>query len=139
MNSSFDKYFQFIFLKMSLFCLHFFLYFSMYVCESHSVISNSLRLHGLQSPWNSPGQNTGVGSLSFLQRIFLTQELNQSLLHCRQILYHLSYQGRIQYQQFFYISTLKLEFQCLLPFIILDEIRAKFYCSSFDRNIFLFL
>ena len=139
MNSSFDKYFQFIFLKMSLFCLHFFLYFSMYVCESHSVISNSLRLHGLQSPWNSPGQNTGVGSLSFLQRIFLTQELNQSLLHCRQILYHLSYQGRIQYQQFFYISSLKLEFQCLLPFIILDEIRAQFQCSSFDRNIFLFL
>ena len=98
----------------------------MYVCESHSVISNSLRLHGLYSPWNSPGQNTGVGSLSFLQRIFLTQELNQSLLHCRQILYHLSYQGGIQYQQFFYISTLKLEFQCLLPFIILDEIRAQF-------------
>ena len=97
-NSSCDKYFQFIFLKTSLFCLHFFLYFSMYVCESHSVMSNSLRPHGLQSPWNSLGQNTGVGSLSLLQRIFLTQELNQSLLHYRQILYHLSYQGRIQYQ-----------------------------------------
>ena len=33
-------------------------------CESHSVVSNSLRPHGLYSPWNSPGQNTGVGSLS---------------------------------------------------------------------------
>ena len=33
--------------------------------ESHSVISNSLRPYGLYSPWNSPGQNTGVGSLSF--------------------------------------------------------------------------
>ena len=32
--------------------------------ESHSVMSESLRLHGLYSPWNSPGQNTGVGSLS---------------------------------------------------------------------------
>ena len=36
-------------------------------------------------------KNTGVGSLSLLQRTFLTQELNQGLLHCRQILYHLSY------------------------------------------------
>ena len=45
------------------------------------------------SPWNSPGQNTGVGSLSLLQRIFPTQELNQDLLHCRWILYQLSYEG----------------------------------------------
>ena len=42
---------------------------------------------------NSPGQNTGVGSLSLLQGIFLTQELNWGLLHCRQILYQLSNQG----------------------------------------------
>ena len=33
-------------------------------CESHSVVSNSLWPHGLNSSWNSPGQNTGVGSLS---------------------------------------------------------------------------
>ena len=38
-------------------------------------------------------KNTGVGSLSILQLLFLTQELNQGLLHCRQILYQLSYQG----------------------------------------------
>jgi len=37
--------------------------------------------------------NTGVGSLSLLQGIFLTQELNTGLLNCRQILYQLSYQG----------------------------------------------
>ena len=36
----------------------------------------------------------GVGSLSRLQRIFLTRESNQSLLHCRRIPYQLSYQGR---------------------------------------------
>ena len=36
---------------------------------------------------------TGMGSLSLLQHIFPTQELNRSLLHCRQILYKLSYQG----------------------------------------------
>ena len=56
-------------------------------------MSDSLWPHGLNSPWNSSGQNTGVGSLSLLQWIFPTQELNQGLLHCRQILYQLSYQG----------------------------------------------
>ena len=40
--------------------------------ESCSVMSNSLRHHGLYSPWNSLGQNTGVGSLSLLQGIFPT-------------------------------------------------------------------
>ena len=38
-------------------------------------------------------KNTGVGSLSLLQGTFPTQELNQGLLHCRWILYQLSYQG----------------------------------------------
>ena len=61
--------------------------------ESHSVMSNSLWPHGLHSPWNSPGQNTGVGSLSFLQGIFPTQGLNPGLPHCRQILYQLSHKG----------------------------------------------
>ena len=90
--------------------------------ESHSVVSDSLRPRGLYSPWNSPGQNTGVGSLSLpgdllypgieptfpalqadslpaepqgkpknsgvgslslLQRIFPIQESNRGLLHCR--------------------------------------------------------
>ena len=95
-------------------------------------MSDSLRPHRLYSPWNSPGQNTGVGRLSFLrgnlpnpeikprsstlqadslpaepqgkpkntgvgslsllQGIFPTQESNRGLLHCRQILYLLSYQ-----------------------------------------------
>ena len=96
-------------------------------------MSDSLRPHRLYSPWNSPGQNTGVGRLSFLQGnlpnpgikprsptlqadslpaepqgkpkntgvgspsllqgIFPTQESNRGLLHCRRILYLLSYQG----------------------------------------------
>ena len=45
-------------------------------------------------PWNSPGKNTGAGSHSLLQEIFLTQGSNPGLLHCRQILYRLSHQGR---------------------------------------------
>ena len=102
--------------------------------ESLSLVSDSLWPHGLCSSWNSPGQNTGVGSLSLLQGIFPTQGSNpglpycqwrwafyqlshegsprilewvaipstgdlpnpgieQGILHCRQILYQLSYQG----------------------------------------------
>ena len=61
--------------------------------ESHPFTSNSLQPHGLYSPWNSPGQNTGVGSISLLQGIFPTQGLNPGLLHCRWILYQLSHEG----------------------------------------------
>ena len=61
--------------------------------ESHSAMFNSLRPHVLYSPWNFPGQNTGVGSLSLLQGIFPTQESNPGLPHCRRILYQLSHQG----------------------------------------------
>ena len=100
--------------------------------EHRSVMFDSLQSHGLYSPRNSPGQNTGVGnfpspgdlsnpgieprsptlqvdsllaeppgkhkntgvgSLSLFQQIFPTQESNQGLLHCRWILYQLSYEG----------------------------------------------
>ena len=49
-------------------------------------------------PAEPPGKpkNTGVGSLALLQRIFLTQESNRGLLHCRRTLYQLSYQGSPQ-------------------------------------------
>ena len=53
----------------------------------------TLRTHRLYSPWNSPGQNTGVGSLSLLQWIFPTQGSNPGLPLCRWILYQLSHQG----------------------------------------------
>ena len=64
-----------------------------YESESGSVMSYSLQPHGLYSPWNSLGQNTGVGSLSLLQQIFPTQGSNPGLPHCRQILYQLSHKG----------------------------------------------
>ena len=58
---------------------------------------NSLGPHGLQPtrllhPWDFPGKNTGVGSHFLLQGIFPTQGSNLGLLHCRQILYQLSYE-----------------------------------------------
>ena len=56
-------------------------------------MSDSSRPHGLYSLWNCLGQNNGVGSLSLLQGIFLTQGSNPGLPHCRQILYQLSHQG----------------------------------------------
>ena len=61
--------------------------------ESHSLVSDSLRLPGLYSPWNSSGLNTGVDSLSLLQGIFPTKGSNAGLLHCRRILYQVSHKG----------------------------------------------
>ena len=45
------------------------------------------------SPWNSPGQNTGAGSLSLLQGIFPTQGSKPGLPYCRRILHQLSHKG----------------------------------------------
>ena len=65
--------------------------------ENCSVVSDSLRPQG-NSPWNSPGQNTGVGRPFLPQGIFPTQGLNPGLPHCwfftwLLILYQLSHQG----------------------------------------------
>ena len=72
--------------------------FSLFICVVLFVIpcrlqevSDSLWPHGVYSPWNSPGQNTGVGNLSLLQGIFPTQGSNPGLPHCRWILYQLSH------------------------------------------------
>ena len=61
--------------------------------ESLSVMSDSLKPHGLYSSWSPLGQYTGVGSPSLLQGIFPTQGSNPGLPHCRQILYQLSHKG----------------------------------------------
>ena len=61
--------------------------------ESCSFVSNSLWPNGLYNPWNSPGQNTGMGSLSLLQQIIPPQGLNTGVLHCRWILCQLSHKG----------------------------------------------
>ena len=70
-------------------------------CVGCSVVSDSLQPHRLYPakllcPWDSPGKDTGVDCHSLLQRIFLTQGLNPGLLHCRQILYHLSVRPRFK-------------------------------------------
>ena len=70
-----------------------------YVCVSCLVVSNSLQPHGLHVARQAPlsmgfsRQEYWSGLPFLLQGIFLTQELNLGLLHCRQILYHLSYRA----------------------------------------------
>ena len=76
--------------------------YALHVCESRSVKSDSLQHHGLYParllcPGYFPGKNARVGSHALLQGIFQTQRLNLGLLHCRQILYRLSLQGRPVY------------------------------------------
>jgi len=75
-------------------------------------------------------KNTGVGSLSLLQGIFPTQESNQSLLHCRRILYQLSYEGSL---------TVIQKDICTLMFIAALYTIAKTWkqakCSSLDEWI----
>ena len=71
-----------IYIHNILWCTHIWKYES----ETRSVMSDSLWPHGLYSPWNCPGQNTGVGSLSLLQGTFPTQGSNPGILHRRRIL-----------------------------------------------------
>ena len=76
-------------------------------------MSDPLRPHGLHSSWNYPGHNTGMGSLSILQCIFLTQKSNRGLLYYRWILYQGSYSQYMQKKAFekiqavFMIKTLQ--------------------------------
>ena len=80
--------------------------------------SPALQADSLSAEPQGEPKNTGVGSLSLLQQIFLTQELNRGLLHCRKILYQLSYDGSpwrveqistvhssIKKRQFWYVVT----------------------------------
>ena len=65
------------------------------MCVNRSVVSDSLQPHRVRflCPWDSPGKNSGDSCHSFLQGIFQTKGSNLCLLHCRQILYHLSHHG----------------------------------------------
>ena len=58
------------------------------VCDPVDCSLPGTSVHG-----DSPCKNTGEGCHALLQGIFPTQGLNPGLLHCRQILYRLSYQG----------------------------------------------
>ena len=65
------------------------------VAQSKALQPHELLPTRFLCPWNSPDKNTRVGCHALLQGIFPTQGLKPGLLHCRQILYHLSYQGNL--------------------------------------------
>ena len=78
-------------------------------------------------PAEAPGKpkNTGVGSLSLLQWIFLTQESNWGLLHCRQILYQLSHHSLKAHREFeHYTVQSHLYIICLLHHAVLEALIA---------------
>ena len=91
--------------------------------ESGSVVSDSLRPHRLYSPWHSPGQNTGVGTLSLLQGIFPTQGSNPGLPHCRHILYQLSHKGSP-------MSARETNILCVCVCLFLNNIATCSFLSS---------
>ena len=105
-----------------------FLYYIKQGGVSRSVVSDSLRPCGLQParflcPWNFPGKNTGVSSHSLLQ-MFPTQGLNPGLLHCKQILNHLSHQE----------SPMSEKVQCLFPISLNYSLHVS-YISLFPEQI----
>ena len=96
-----------------------------------SAVSDSLWSHGLCSQWNSPDQNTGVGSHSLLQGIFPTQGWNPGLPHCRRILYQLSHKG----------SPSLLDRGYFLPFpppLVFPELPLSSWVTCISCNLVLF-
>ena len=76
-------------------CTHTYMHICIYTIHTKVKVAQSCPTlcDFMDCPWNSPGQNTGVGSLSLLQGISPTQGSNPGLTHCRWILYQLSHQG----------------------------------------------
>ena len=78
--------------------------------------SPTLQADSLPAEPQGKPKNTGVGSLSLLQEIFPTQGLNPGLLHCRQILYQLSYQGSPDISFFFFFFSFLWTYMLLFFF-----------------------
>ena len=103
-------------------------------------MSDSLWPHGLYSPWNCPGQNTGVGSHSLLQEIFPTQGSNPSLPHYKQTLYQLSHKGssryNIDYRLYVLITKLFISIFIVLIVIFLKQGKScQFETKTSDTHI----
>ena len=94
----------------------------------------------LLCPWNSPGKNTGVGCHSLLQGIFPALGSNLGLLHCRQILYCLSHQGRPK--QFIELPKLILYLSIVLIVFYVLQINLFFqqtFCSFLNNFKYLLI
>ena len=93
-------------------------------------MSDSLPPHGLQPirllcPWDFPGTSARVECHFLLQGIFLTQESDLGLLHCRQTLYRLSHQGILTPNQSFFLANIFSHSTCCL-FVLCFMYSAKF-------------
>ena len=114
----------------------------------HSFMNRSLSIsgspsqtrlpHGLYSPWNSPGQNTGVGNHFLLQGIFPTQGSNPGLPHCRQILYQLSHKGNPRILE--WVCIRRLPYTLILLLTIHSSLWATYahicsICENICRSI----
>ena len=93
------------------------------VLPNPGIKPRSLRLQGDSLPSEPPrkSMNIGMGNLSLLQGIFQTQELNWGLVHCRWILYQLSYQGSP-------LTCIKI-LEKKKPTVMIDTLSDKPYCS----------
>ena len=92
---------------------------------SGSVVSESLWPLGLYGPWNSASQNTGVDSLSLLQRIFPIQGSNPGLPLCRRILYQLSHKGSLKVKEGNEKSGLNSTFNKLTSWLLVPSLHGK--------------
>ena len=116
---------------------------------SCSVLSNSLWPHGLQFTrllhlWDFPGESTKVGCHFLLQGIFPTQESNPGLLHCRQTLHCLSYQGSLL--QLRSIQMYTCNSVCLFTLLLIDYGYYEQLCYKYlfisklcSKAVFIFL
>ena len=84
-------------------------------------------------PWESPGKNTGVDCRSLLQRIFLTQGSNSGLLHCRQLLYHLSYREDLRYTIVMEISLRNWHFKLVVHSFVEKKINVVIICMDLKK------
>ena len=98
--------------------------------------------HQLLCSWDSPGKNTGVDCHSFLQGIFSTQGLNPGLLHCGQILYHLSHlinrKVQINLTARFYLTPVRMAIikktKKNITNVVKDVEKREPLCT-FDKNV----
>ena len=123
-----------------------------YKCESESlsVMSDSLRPHGRHSPWNSPGRDTEVGSLSLLQGIFPTQGQNPGLPNFRQILYQMNQKGSLRILEWVaypFASELNPRIEPGSPALQADSLPTElsgkptytYICSNYTYYIYLYI
>ena len=100
------------------------------LCDHMDCSSPGSSVHG-----DSPGKNTGVACSALRQGIFPTQGLNPGLLHCRQILYHLSHQGSPTFSLHLSKNYLGAIFSCSIT--NLNHSLDLFVLYVFAWNIFV--